>query len=63
MDGAKAYDLDLTDWKKVTRCIFLNRVGGREGCVENFQEVILIGTTFSADLGGSSSYSNENFED
>ena len=43
--------------------MILNRVGGREGCVENFQEVILIGTTFSADLGGSSSYSNENFED
>ena len=37
------------------------RVGGREVCVEGFG-VSLSGADFSADLGGSSKYSNENFE-
>ena len=38
------------------------RVGERERCDEAF-EVILGETAFSADLGGSSKHSNENFED
>ena len=38
------------------------RVRGREHCVEAFS-VSLGGTVFSADLGSSSKYSNENFED
>ena len=38
------------------------RVGERERCDEAFG-VILGETAFSADLGGSSKYSNENFED
>ena len=37
------------------------RVGERERCDEDFG-VSLIGAAFSADLGGSSNYSNENFE-
>ncbi len=37
------------------------RVRRRERCVEAFG-VSLGGTTFSADLSGSSKYSNENFE-
>ena len=38
------------------------RVGEREHCDEEFG-VSLLETVFSADLGGSSKYSNENFED
>ena len=38
------------------------RVGERERCDEAFG-VSLGGTAFSADLGGSSKHSNENFED
>ena len=38
------------------------RVGRRGGCVEALA-VRLSGTASSADLGGSSKYSNENFED
>ena len=38
------------------------RVGGRGGCVEVLG-VILSEAASSADLGGSSKYSNENFED
>ena len=38
------------------------RVGRRGGCVEALG-VSLCETTSSADLGGSSKYSNENFED
>jgi hypothetical protein len=37
------------------------RVGGREGCAEAL-DVSLGGTPFSADLGGSSNYSNVIFE-
>ena len=37
-------------------------VGGRKSCFE-VSDVSLYGTAFSADLGGSSNYSNENFED
>jgi hypothetical protein len=40
----------------------LRRVGGRGGCVEGLG-VSPTGTASSADLGGSSKYSNENFED
>jgi len=39
------------------------RVGGREGCYEAICGVSLGRTAFSADLGGSSKYSKENFED
>ena len=38
------------------------RVGERERCDEAFG-VSLCGTALSADLGGSSKHSNENFED
>jgi hypothetical protein len=38
------------------------RVGGRGGCDEAL-DVSLSETASSADLGGSSKYSNENFED
>ena len=38
------------------------RVGEREHCCEAFG-VSLCGAVFSADLGGSSKHSNENFED
>jgi hypothetical protein len=37
-------------------------VGGRADCAEVL-DVSLHGTVSSADLGGSSNYSNENFED
>ena len=39
----------------------LQQVGGRGGCVEVLP-VKRHGTASSADLGGSSKYSNENFE-
>ena len=39
----------------------LRRVGGRGGCGEAL-DASLSGTASSADLGGSSKYSNENFE-
>ena len=40
------------------------RVGGRGGlCSDEALGVSLGGTASSADLGGSSKYSNENFED
>ena len=49
-----------------TRSAWVNRmpgrVGERERCDEAFG-VILRETAFSADLGGSSKHSNENFED
>jgi hypothetical protein len=40
----------------------LQRVGGRASCAEAL-DASLRGTAGSADLGGSSNYSNENFED
>ena len=42
--------------------IIRKRVGRRGGCLEAFG-VNLSGTASSADLGGSSKYSNEKFED
>ena len=45
----------------VSTLLMYRRVGGREVCVEEFG-VSLFGADFSADLGGSSKYSNENFE-
>ena len=42
--------------------IMRKRVGRRGGCEKAFG-VNLGGTASSADLGGSSKYSNENFED
>ena len=41
--------------------VLLQCVGGREHCFEAF-DVSLGRTVLSADLGGSSNYSNENFE-
>ena len=38
------------------------RVGGRGGLLRSLAGVSLGGAAFSADLGGSSKYSNENFE-
>ena len=38
-------------------------VGGREDLFRSVLGVSPRGTVFSADLGGSSKYSNENFED
>lgn len=46
----------------LTGAVHLLKVRGREHCVEGL-DVSLAGTMFSADLGGSSKYSNENFED
>ena len=46
----------------VTTLFMYRRVGGREGCCAAYA-VRLSETAFSADLGGSSKYSNENFED
>ena len=40
----------------------VQRVGGRASCAE-VSDASLHGTAGSADLGGSSNYSNENFED
>jgi hypothetical protein len=58
MDGASAGDRYITIVSNAMR----QCVGGRERRDEGF-EVILSETAFSADLGGSSKYSNENFED
>ena len=58
MDGAQACHLYLA----VGADVMPRRVGGRGGCVEA-AGVSLGGTAPSADLGGSSKYSNENFED
>ena len=58
MDGAEANHLDLTIGVNAKR----QWVGGREGC-DAALGVNLGETAFSADLGGSSKYSNENFED
>ena len=58
MDGAKAAHRDQAVFANATR----KRVGGRGGGVEGYG-VNLAGAASSADLGGSSKYSNENFED
>ena len=58
MDGAEAsYRYSTIVSKIKIRC-----VGGR-GCRAEAVGVSLSRTTSSADLGGSSKYSNENFED
>ena len=58
MDGAQACYPYLTVDVKVMH----QRVGRRGGCEEAL-DVSLSETASSADLGGSSKYSNENFED
>ena len=58
MDNAQAGALDSTVGVSATR----QRVGGRGDC-EAALDVSLGETVSSADLGGSSKYSNENFED
>ena len=45
----------------VSTLLMYRRVGGREVCVEGLG-VSLSEADFSADLGGSSKHSNENFE-
>ena len=57
MDNAQAGALDSTVGVSATR----QRVGGRGDC-EAAWDVSLGETVSSADLGGSSKYSNENFE-
>ena len=58
MDGAEASDLNST------LCVNAKHegVGGR-GLGDEVEDVSPDGTEASADLGGSSKYSNENFED
>jgi hypothetical protein len=58
MDGAEASDLNSTLRANARRA----RVGGRGGC-DAAWGVSPSETASSADLGGSSKYSNENFED
>ena len=58
MDGAKASYLYST----IRSSAVIWWVGGREGCCAACG-VSQSETAFSADLGGSSKYSNENFED
>ena len=58
MDGAQACYPYLAVWVNAKS----RRVGRRGGCVEALG-VSLRETASSADLGGSSKYSNENFED
>ena len=57
MDGAQACDR----YQTVVTFSMLQRVGGRGGCDEALG-VSLGETASGADLGGSSKYSNENFE-
>ncbi len=57
MDGAEASDLYST----VVASARPQRVGGREGCGASCG-VSRSEAAFSADLGGSSKYSNANFE-
>ena len=52
----------VTDTSSARTNEMSGRVGERERCDEAFG-VILRETAFSADLGGSSKHSNENFED
>ncbi len=58
MDGAEASGLKSA----VVVNAKLQRVGGRDGC-DAVLGVSPDETAVSADLGGSSKYSNENFED
>ena len=58
MDGAKAGYL----YYAVVEMCIPQWVGGREGCCEA-RDASRSETAFSADLGGSSKYSNANFED
>ena len=58
MDGAQAKNLYTTTGASTVH----QWVGGREGCCAA-RGVSQSETAFSADLGGSSKYSNENFED
>ena len=58
MDGAEAGHLSST----AVASVWQRRVGGREGCCAACG-VSQSEAAFSADLGGSSKYSNENFED
>ncbi len=58
MDGAEASDLESAVLVNAKR----ERVGGRGDCDEAL-DVSPGETVSSADLGGSSKYSNENFED
>ena len=58
MDGAEARDR----YSAVEANVMPRRVRGRGRCAE-VVGVSLDGTASSADLGGSSKYSNENFED
>ena len=58
MDGAQACCPYLAVWVNAKS----RRVGRRGGCEEAL-DVSLSETASSADLGGSSKYSNENFED
>jgi hypothetical protein len=58
MDGAEASDLNSAFRAYATH----ERVGGRGAC-DAVWNVSSDETSSSADLGGSSNYSNENFED
>ena len=58
MDSAQADNLHMTVWANARP----RPVGGRGGREEALS-VSLSQTASSADLGGSSKYSNENFED
>ena len=58
MDSAKAE----YRYSTVGKIYLFLRVGGRSCCAEVLNK-ISHGTAVSADLGGSSNYSNENFED
>ena len=61
MDGAQASNRYFADGTPVFGSMG-HRVGGRGGC-EEARGVSLSETAYSADLGGSSKYSNANFED
>ena len=52
-----------TDTALVGQFVKPNKVGGRCGGLEAWWGVSLGGAATGADLGGSSKYSNENFED
>jgi len=64
MDGAEACYLHLTERVKLKHQI-KNTLSSRRarGFVKKARPVRVAGTNLCADLGGSSNYSNENFED